>query len=174
MSVWQDIRFGARTLLKAPGFAATAVITMAVGIGVTTSIFSVCDAMMWRPVPLPHLETLATIVERVPGDANDWNQTTPADTDDIRAQSSAFSSMAEWQTGLANIAASRVEPDRALQALVSANFFSVAGVQPSRGRGVPARRGSARSRERSDPERLLLAAAIRGRPGNHRRRDSPG
>ncbi len=134
MSVWQDVRFGARTLLKSPGFAVTAVITMAVGIGVTTSIFSVCDAMLWKPIPLPHLETLATIVERVPGDVNDFNQTTPADTDDIRAQSSAFAGMAEWQTGLANIAASRVEPDRALQALVSANFFSMAGVQPSRGR----------------------------------------
>ncbi len=133
MNLWQDIRYGARVLRKSPGFAITAVMTMALGIGVTTAIFSVCDALLWRPVPVPHLESLVTVMQAVPGDPNDWNEATPADVDDIRRQSRTLGNLASWQEGLANLAGAR-EPDRALQALVTANFFDVVGVQPERGR----------------------------------------
>ncbi len=56
MSLLGDVRFNLRALRQSPGFAATAIITMALGIGATTAIFSVCDTLLWKPVKLPHLE----------------------------------------------------------------------------------------------------------------------
>lgn len=135
MQIWQDIRYGARTLGKSPGFAVTAVLTMALGIGVTTAIFSTCDALLWKPVPLPHLESLVSVVQADPEDSNHWNAATPADIEDIRRGATSLAGITSWQTGLANLAGSRAEPDRVSQALVSANFFEVTGMQPARGRG---------------------------------------
>ncbi|PWU05901.1 MAG: hypothetical protein C5B51_13525 [Terriglobia bacterium] len=134
MNLWQDVCYGARTLLKAPGFAATAVLTLALGIGATTAVFSVCDALLWKPVPLPHLESLAMVLERVPENADNWNNATPADLEDVRRENTSFEKVASWQSGLANIAGSSGEPERVAQALVSANFFDVLGVQPAVGR----------------------------------------
>jgi putative ABC transport system permease protein len=138
MNVWPDIRYGVRTLRNSPGFAITAVATMALGIGVTTAIFSCCDAMLWKPVPLPHLETLVAVVQGDPEDLNHWNSATPADIEDVRRENSTLASLASWQQGLANLAGSGAEPERVSQALVTANFFDVAGVQPVRGRGFQA------------------------------------
>jgi putative ABC transport system permease protein len=135
MSIWQDVRFGLRTLYKSPGFALTAVVTMSLGIGATTAIFSLCDAMLWRPTPLPHLDTLVTVLQRDAIDSNDWNSATPADIDDIRRANTTLASLTSWESGLANLANEGAAPDRVGQALVSANFFEVAGVQPAHGRG---------------------------------------
>src|SRR5947209_16384653 len=102
MSLAQDIRYAVRVLGKSPGFAATAVITIALGIGATTAIFSVCDALLWKPVPLPHLETLAMVVEQGEG-LHDWNSMTPADLADIARENSHFTSLAAWGQGQANL-----------------------------------------------------------------------
>src|ERR1700759_3075841 len=72
MNFVNEVRYGLGTMSKTPGFALTAIVTMALGIGATTAIFSVCDAMMWKPVPIPHLETLATVLERHPDDPHDY------------------------------------------------------------------------------------------------------
>jgi putative ABC transport system permease protein len=135
MSLAQDLRFGLRTLRKSPGFALTAIVTMALGIGATTATFSVADAMLWKPVPLPRLETLVLVAGRVPDDPKGLNALAPADADDIRAQATAFDGVACYQEGLANIAGSGGEPERVDQALVTANFFDVLAVRPARGRG---------------------------------------
>jgi putative ABC transport system permease protein len=135
VNLLSDVRYGIRTLRASPGFAATAVLTLALGIGATTATFSVSDAMLWKPVPLPHLESLVMLLQRVPGEPNDWNNATPADTDDIVRQSKSLASVSSWQDGMANIGGSGGEAQRVLQALVSANFFDVMGVQPARGRG---------------------------------------
>ena len=134
MNLLQDIRYGARMLGKSPGFAVTAILTMALGIGVTTAIFSVCDALLWKPVPLPHLESLVTVLQGNPDDLNHWDTATPADIDDIRRETTTLDSLASWEGGLANLAASGGEPERVIQSLVNANFFDVVGVQPVRGR----------------------------------------
>jgi len=134
MNLWNDVRYGARVLRKSPGFTTTAVLTLALGIGATTAVFSVCDAMLWKPVPLPHLESLAMVLQAVPGDPSGWSDATPADTADIQKQSTSFSSLASYDQGLANIAGAGGEPERVAQALVTANFFHVTGVQPALGR----------------------------------------
>ena len=121
---------------------------MGLGIGVTTAIFSVCDAMLWKPVPLPNLDTLVTVLQRVPGDPNEWNNATPADLEDIRRRNRTLASLADWQWGLANLVGSGGEPERVTQALVSANFFEVTGVQPARGRAfLPGEDQPGRERE---------------------------
>jgi len=135
MSLWQDIRYGERMLRKSPGFAATAVLTLALGIGATTAVFSLCDAMLWKPVPLPHLESLAMVLQREPEEPHYWNSLTPADFEDVRRESTAFQDIANWQGGLANIVGASGEPERVNQALTSANFFDVFQVQPVLGRG---------------------------------------
>ena len=135
MNLWQDIRYGERMLRKSPGFAITAVLTLALGIGATTAVFSVCDALLWKPIALPHLESLVMVLQRDPGDANDWNSGSPADLEDIGREGTALENLATWQGGMANIAGAGGEPERAMQTLVSANFFTVFGVQPVLGRG---------------------------------------
>jgi len=112
MNLWNDVRYGARVLRKSPGFTTTAVLTLALGIGATTAVFSVCDAMLWKPVPLPHLESLAMVLQAVPGDPSGWSDATPADTADIQKQSTSFSSLASYDQGLANIAGAGGEPSR--------------------------------------------------------------
>src|SRR6185295_14233563 len=87
---WTDVRYGARTLRNSPAFFATAVVTLALGIGATTAIFTVFDALLWKPAPLPDLGSLAMVVESNPSQPNDWNGITPADADDIQRDNTAF------------------------------------------------------------------------------------
>jgi putative ABC transport system permease protein len=137
MNLWNDLRYGARMLAKSPGFASAAILTLALGIGVTTATFSCADALLWKPVPLPHLESLVMVGQRT-DDPGDFNSATPADIDDLGHQSTTLAGLASWQEGLANIVGSGGEPDRVQQALVTANFFDVMDVQPVRGRGFQA------------------------------------
>ena len=134
MNLWHDVRYGARMLRKSPGFAITAVLTLGLGIGTTTAVYSVSDALLWKPVPLPHMETLLTVMQRVPGEPNQWNSLTPADLDDIRRGMTSLESIAPFEQGLANIMGEGGEPERAFQGLVAANFFEVMGVSPAIGR----------------------------------------
>jgi putative ABC transport system permease protein len=134
MNVWHDIRYGARMLRKSPGFTLIAVLTLSVGIGVTGAVYSICDAMLWKPVALPHLETLVMTVERGQGGDDNWNPLTPGDFDNIRRESKTLENVAAWQGGQANIGAPDGHPEGVLRALVSANFFDAVGVKPEMGR----------------------------------------
>lgn len=134
MNIVQDLRYGLRAIRNAPGFAATVIVTMALGMGATTAVFSVADGMLWKPVPLPQLDTLAVLVQRVPDDPREFANMTPADIADIRSMGASFSALASWEVGLANIAGPGGEPERVDQALVTANFFDVLGVRPATGR----------------------------------------
>ena len=135
MTLVREIRYAFRSISKSPGFAATAIVTLALGIGATTAIFSVCDAMLWKPVPLPHIESLVMVHQAASDDPRDFSDATPADAEDIRAQSNSFNGYAIYQQGEANIVAQGGEPERADQALVSAYFFDVLAVKPELGRG---------------------------------------
>src|SRR5207244_3067163 len=102
MSLWNDVRFGARTLAKTPGFAITIIIRMAFGIGATTAIFSVSDAMLWKPVPLPRLDSLTMVLQRVAEDPHEFNNVNTGDLADIRRANSSLEDIAYWGDGLAN------------------------------------------------------------------------
>jgi MacB-like periplasmic core domain len=138
MNIWNDIRFGARTLRKSPAFTLTAVVTLALGIGGTTAIYSVCDALLWKPVPHLDFDRLTMVLVRVPDDPNGWNSLAPADFEDVRRQNTPFESLIASQIGRANIVGGSGEPQRVTQFLVTSNFFDVLNVRPALGRGFAA------------------------------------
>ncbi|MGB7759009.1 MAG: ABC transporter permease [Bryobacteraceae bacterium] len=134
MQLWQDIRYGVRTLRKSPGFSLTAIATLALGIGATTANFSVCDAMLWKPLPLPNLSRLAMVLQRVPDNPNEWLWMSPADTADIRRQQSVFESVAAWDDAMSNLAGNGAAPERVANYMVTPNFFALVGARPALGR----------------------------------------
>lgn len=135
MHLSQDIHYGARVLWKSPGFTIAVLLTLGVAIGLTSAVYSVCDAMLWKPVSLPRLETLMMVMQHEPGSApEDWNPITPADFDDIRGGSSTLDNVATCRTGLANIVGSGDRPEGVLQTMVSAGFFDAVGVNAAIGR----------------------------------------
>ena len=137
---WQDVRYGVRQLRRAPGFTAVAALTLALGIGATTAIYSMCDTVLWRPVALPNLESLVMVLQCFPGNPHLWSPASPADIADIHDASTTIEGLASWSYGMANIVAAGGEPARVEQVRVTSNFFDVLGVQPAMGSGFQASR----------------------------------
>ena len=135
MNLWQDIRFGLRTLRKSPGYTAAAVVTLALGIGATTAVFSVSDSIMWKPMPALHLDRLAVVTQRLNDDPTTWRAVSPADATDIDHQQTCFEQVTAWGGGSADIVGNDGEPERVNQFRVKPNFFSALGVSPALGRG---------------------------------------
>jgi putative ABC transport system permease protein len=134
-TLWQDLRYGARMLLKKPGFTLTAVLTLALGIGANTAIFSVVNAVLLRPLPYPEPAALVRIYEKETDSAlpSERLEVAPGNFLDWRRQSRTLVEIAAW--GQADQAlASQDHADSVIAAFVSFNFFSVLGVNPLRGR----------------------------------------
>src|SRR5437867_705687 len=129
----QDLGYGARMLLKNPGFTLVAVITLALGIGANTAIFSVVNAVLLRPLPFAEAQRLVWLGGWV---GNDKEQgITPADFLDYREQSQSFAQLAASvsETVPVNLTGSG-EPERLKGALVTANYLDVFGMKPALGR----------------------------------------
>jgi putative ABC transport system permease protein len=137
-TLWQDIRYGARQLRRAPAFTVAATLTLALGIGAATAVYSMCQTVLWRPVALPRLDSLAMVLQEVPGNPHLWSPAAPADIAEIRDASTTTEGVASWSYGMANIAAEGREPARVEQVRVTANFFQIVGVQPAMGRALRA------------------------------------
>jgi putative ABC transport system permease protein len=127
----KDIRYGARSLLKHPGFTAIVVVTLAVGIGASSAIFSVVNTVLLRPLPYAQAERIVAIQELTADGKR--VQVTPANFLDWRAQNTVFEQLAAILTRPANLALSD-QAERIDLAMTSANFFSVFATQPERGR----------------------------------------
>lgn len=127
----KDIRYGVRGLLKHPGFSAIVLVTLALGIGASTAIFSVVNAVVLRPLPYRQADRIVAIQEL--GADGKRVQVTPANFLDWRAQNSSFEHLAAILQRPANLALAD-QAERLELAVTSANFFSVFNVQPSLGR----------------------------------------
>jgi len=126
-----DIRYGIRSFLKRPAFAAIVVLTLAVGIGATTAIFSVVNAVILRRLPYRNAQRIVAIEEL---NANGKRvQVSPANFLDWRAQNRSFEQLAAILTRPANLALSD-QAERIDIAVTSANFFSVFGTEAMQGR----------------------------------------
>ena len=127
----QDLRFGIRTLAKNPGFAVVAILTLALGIGASTAIFSVVDAVLLRPLPYPNPQRIVTVWEQ---EAN-GHRTRLADPNflDFRSQNNTLAGLATFSSGPDSVSGGS-EPVRMDIGLVSQDFFKVMGVEPFRGR----------------------------------------
>ena len=132
---WQDLRYAVRQLRRSPGFTAVAAVTLGLGIGATTAIYSMLDATLWMPMVLPpHAERLVAVVQAVPGQPHFWSAAAPADIDDVRQNSAAIDSLASWRLTMVNVVDSGGEALRLDATLVTANLFDVLGVAPALGR----------------------------------------
>lgn len=130
-TLWQDLRCGMRLLAKAPGFAAVAILTLALGIGASTSIFSVADAVLLRPLPYPNAQQIVRVWEQAPnGHRMNLAQ---SNFDDFRTQNNTFANLAEYEHSLSSVSGGS-EPVRVEVAQVSSGFFESLGVHPVRGR----------------------------------------
>ncbi len=131
----QDIRYGARTLRKAPGFTLVVVLTMALGIGANTAIFSVVNGVLLKPLPYERGDELVVLrQQRTRGEADDGGLGfSPKEMDDYRGQASTLSGMVEFHD-MWFILLGRPEPERVQTGVVSAGFFNVLGVKPLLGR----------------------------------------
>jgi putative ABC transport system permease protein len=131
----QDLRYGVRMLLKYPGFTTIAILTLALGIGANTAIFSIINAVLLQPYPHietdrwvyvwehPNLEGLSQVSASVPN-YRDWKQ-----------QSRSFTEMVLWRPWSYNLSGSGTgEPERVLAAVVTTNLFSALNLVPAAGR----------------------------------------
>ncbi len=127
-----DLRYALRSLFKQPGFAAVVVVTLALGIGASTAIFSVVNAVLLRPLPFPHAERLQVVwgnyrslnIERLRAKA--------AEYEDYAKQTEVFDAVAAYANHSFNMTVT--EPERIRGAYVSANLFPMLEAQPSAGR----------------------------------------
>jgi putative ABC transport system permease protein len=127
----QDVKFGGRMLRKHLGFTLVAVLTLALGIGANTAIFSVVNSVLLRPLQYPNAERIVAIQEL--DEKGSRVQVTPANFLDWRAQNTAFEHLAAILARTSNLSAGD-EPKRIDLAMTSVNFFEVFGVRPHTGR----------------------------------------
>ena len=131
----QDIRYGARQLLRSPGFMLVAVVTLALGIGANTVVFSVVNAVLLQPLPFPRSERLVLVWEtdvRRPGEPNivSW-----PNYEDWKGQNRVFQSIGVFDSaGRGYNLSGTDEPEQVSGVRVSGSFFDVLGVKPLYGR----------------------------------------
>src|SRR5687767_12307685 len=131
--MFHDLRYAVRLLVKSPGFTAVAVLSLALGIGANSAIFSLVNAVLLRPIPVDGADRLVSVFttdQRNPGNL----PLSHLNYKDLRDQNQVFSEMAaftfaqvNWSTGS--------ESEQIPVQVVSGNYFSVLGAQPSMGRG---------------------------------------
>ena len=127
----QDLRYGVRMLLKRPGFTLVAVLTLALGIGANTAIFSVVNAVVLRPLPYAEPDRLVQVWETMPGNDKRW--VAPGNFIDWQNQNQVFEQLAGYSNANLNLTGDG-EPERLTGAAVTANLFATLGVQAGLGR----------------------------------------
>ncbi|HVG32679.1 MAG TPA: ABC transporter permease [Pyrinomonadaceae bacterium] len=129
----QDLRYGFRMLWKSPGFTLVAIITLGLGIGANTAIFSVVNSVLLRPLPYPDADRLVYLQAVNPAQGITASNISPPDFADWKNQNQTFEDMTAFVTGGA-ILSGDTEPERVPAAYVSASFLPVLGVKPAIGR----------------------------------------
>ena len=129
----QDLRFGFRLLLKNPGFSAVAILALALGIGANTAIFSVVDAVLFRPLPFERPNSLVAVWERDLKKGEDHDSVMAGNFVDWKNRSQIFEAMSAHAGGSVNLTG-LAEPERIRGARVSAGLFPLLGITPQVGR----------------------------------------
>jgi hypothetical protein len=129
-TLFKDFRLGARVLARNRGFAAMALLTLALGIGASAAIFSFVDAVLLRPLPYSTADRIVRVLETRPSGDTAWVST--PDFLDWQAQNTSFDQLAAQQSGVVTLAGAEPVPLRVLR--VTANFFDVFGVKATLGR----------------------------------------
>jgi putative ABC transport system permease protein len=133
MSFWQDVRYGLRVLLKNPGFTAIAVLTLALGIGANTSIFSVVNGVLLNPLPFPNPDQLVAVYAKT--SAFEESSISYLNFLDWQKENQSFSELGAFRSEEYNLTGSG-EPERLHGHMVSADFFPALGINPILGRNI--------------------------------------
>jgi putative ABC transport system permease protein len=142
MSVFlQDLRHAIRMIWKSPGFTVVAVLTLGLGIGANSAIFSVVDGVLLRPLPFPRPDRLMTISMRDAANPDERTVLSDADFLDWKAQNQAFEHVAGFTDAWFTMTG-QGDPERLRGAAVTADFFAVLGVAPSLGRTFTSEEGA--------------------------------
>jgi predicted permease len=142
--ILQDLRYGARVLARRPAYAAIVIVTLAVGIGATTAVFSVVNGVLLRPLPYPDPQRLVMVWENDRLNGKPRYPVAPANYEDWRAGNGSFDHLAAYGGGGGRMAAGS-EPFHVNVTVATTNFFDTLGVAPLLGRtfsaddGVPPR-----------------------------------
>jgi hypothetical protein len=135
-TIYRELRDAARSLAANPAFTVTVVAILALGIGANSTMFSVLNAVVLRPIPWENPERLVNLLEvnARQGDSGINNNPSTANYKDWREQNQVFERMAAFRYVFFNVADSRAEPERVPGMRVSAEFFPLIGVKPALGR----------------------------------------
>jgi len=128
-----DIRYALRNLSKRPAFTIVAAITLALGIGANTAIFSAVYSLLLKPLPFPQIDRVVTIWDKEPSRGVRHNEVAMANYLDWRAQNQSFDQLALYSWWSVNLTGSD-SPERIQGFLVTANYFDVTGIKPTLGR----------------------------------------
>ena len=134
--LWKDLRFALRMLRKSPGFTAVAVLTLALGIGANTAVFTVVDSLILNPLPVEKISTLAAVNTQVKKTAQsgDLQAISYLNLKDIRERTRAFRSLAGHSYPMAVTMTVKDQPHRVFAEIVTANYFETLGLHPFLGR----------------------------------------
>jgi predicted permease len=131
-TLYQDLRFSLRTLAKSPAFSAIAILTLALGIGANTAIFSIANVFLFRPLPVKDADRLAVIAIQSSAKA-DPDRVSYLDFLDYKQQSTTFTDMTAYNLDLVGLGIGG-RAERVIAAEVPSNFFSMLGIRPAVGR----------------------------------------
>jgi putative ABC transport system permease protein len=131
----QDLRFGARTLARNPGFACVAILTLALGVGANAAIFSVVNAVLLRPLPWAEPGRAVMIWSRWTAFDKTW--VSDGEVNGYRKESRTLADVGAWDDGQVNLTGDG-EPERVSAGSVTANLFAILGATPIRGRAFTA------------------------------------
>ncbi len=129
-----DIRYGIRMFVKRPGLSALAVVALALGIGLTTTMFSIVYVSVLKGLPYEHADRLVAIFRTQPAQNIDFLPVSIHDFSDWRAQQKSFEALAAYYAETVNVSGTEGRPIRYLGAYPSANLFELLGVRPVLGR----------------------------------------
>jgi putative ABC transport system permease protein len=136
--LWQDVRYGARGLMKSPGFTLVAVLTLALGIGANTAVFSVVHAVLLRSLPYGQADRLVAVWAHDTKAQDDHSYFSISAVNDFRAQNRSFESLTGFSPRWSFNLKGEGEPERIYGFFASANFLETLGVAPLRGRSFTA------------------------------------
>src|SRR6516165_4719816 len=134
----QDVKYGSRLLVKSPGFTAVAALSLALGIGANTTIFTLVNAVLLNPLPVEdpsQLVSVWTTDERNQNSAFGFLQTSPMNFKDLRDKNDVFSGLAAHNGLPLSITGGTGEPQQVAGEIVTGNYFTVLGARPLLGRG---------------------------------------
>src|SRR5262249_9160952 len=137
-TMWQDLRFGIRTLSKNPGFAGVAIVALALGIGANATVFSLVNGILFKSLPFPDSERVLYITSQNIKNPNGPTGISQPDYDDLRAQLKSFAGLAAATRDRVNLSDDVNAPDSFTNTHVTANTFSVVGLPPIIGRDFTA------------------------------------